>query len=381
MKKSTFSRLFTVLILLLGVVYIACEGPDQPEYGPDHPDPNPTGLNPAVVTAVNPPAGYLKDIIEIDGTGFDLTPANNFVLFGTKTGEVVAATATRLQVRAPMLSDEEVKVRVAIKGSEFWSNEADFTFLPALATIDEEISWPNGIAVDDDGNVFVGSANDGVIFRITPEGEKTEFAQVPVNGSIHFGPNHWLYVCAMGEGKIVRISPDGGTIEDVVSIESPVDFTWDANHDLYIVANGQGVFKLVGEEAVQLAEVENGKNCRVFGTHLYVNDIWGGTIIRWPITAEGLGEVETVLETDSPSALEFDVNGLLYFCKAWETSFYVINAEGKEEVLYEGELMTPMRYTAFKGKNCYFVYPGWGDVGGVMKAYIGVEQAPDYGTM
>jgi len=43
--------------------------------------------------------------------------------------------------------------------------------------------------------------------------------------------------------------------------------------------------------------------------------------------------------------------------------------------------MTPMRYTAFKGKNCYFVYPGWGDVGGVMKAYIGVEQAPDYGTM
>lgn len=381
MKKSTFSRLFMALILLLGMLLIACEGPDQPVYGPNHPDPNPTGLGPAVVTSISPSSGYLKDIITIDGSGFDLKPANNFVMFGTRTGEVVSATATQLQVRAPVLSDEEVKVRVAVKGSEFWSNESDFAFLPALETIDEEISWPNGIAVDDDGNVFVGSANDGVIFKITPAGEKSEFASVAVNGSIHFGPNKWLYVCVKGEGKIVKISPDGATIEDVVSVADPVDFTWDANHDLFIVANGVGVFKMVGGEAVQLAEVANGKNCRVFGSYLYVNDIWDGFIIRWPITATGIGDVETVLETDSPSSLEFDVDGLLYFCKAWETSLFLINADGDEEVLYEGELMTPMRYTAFKGKTFYFVYPGWGDVGGVMKAYVGVQQAPDYGTM
>jgi hypothetical protein len=379
MMKNTFSRLFLALFFSLGLSYFACEGPDQPVYGPDHPDPNPTGFQPARVDSISPTTGYLKDIVSIYGSGFNLFPAYNLVIFGTKLAEVVSATDNLLKVRAPNLADMAVPVRIAVKGSEFWSNETEFAFLPTLETIDEEIVWPNGIAVDDDGNVFVGAAQDGIIFRITPTGEKSEFAQAPVNGSIHFGPNHFLYVCEKAENKIVRISPDGSTIEDVVSIKGPVDFTWDADHNLYIVSDAVGVFKLVGSDTVRLADVASGKNCRVFGDHLFVNDIWNNTILSWPITATGLGDAEVVLETDSPSTLEFDANGLLYFCKAWETSLFVINAEGAEEVLYEGELMTPMRYTAFKNKTMYIVFPGWQDVGGVIKAYIGVQQAPDYG--
>jgi hypothetical protein len=77
--------------------------------------------------------------------------------------------------------------------------------------------------------------------------------------------------------------------------------------------------------------------------------------------------------------LEFDADGTMYFTEAWETTLYTIKADGTEEVLFEDELMTPMRYLTFHNKILYIVYPGWGDVGEVMSAYIGVDQAPNWG--
>ncbi len=379
--KKIRCRLLWAAFLIAGLAALACDGPDQPVYGPNHPDPNPTGLAAAQVESISPDTGYLKDVVTIRGTGFNPEADLNLVLFGNKKAEVVAVNATELQVLAPNLSDATVKVRVAVKGSEFWSNETEFTFLPTIETLDEEISWPNGVAVDEAGNVYVGSANEGVIYRITPEGEKSAFASVAVSGSIHFGPNHYLYVCAKQEGKIVRVSPDGGTVEDVVSVDAPVDFTWDKEHNFYVMSDVAGIYKIVGGDTVRLATIGSGKNVRVFNDHLYVNDIWNSTILSFPITAAGLGEGETVIETDSPSTLEFDAEGTLYYAQAWETSLYTLKADGSEEVLYDGELMTPMRYSAFKGKYIYLVYPGWADIGAVMRVYIGVEAAPDFGIM
>jgi TPP-dependent 2-oxoacid decarboxylase len=77
--------------------------------------------------------------------------------------------------------------------------------------------------------------------------------------------------------------------------------------------------------------------------------------------------------------VELDSEGTLYYTPAWETSLYTLKADGTEEILYEGELMTPMRYLTFHDKTMYIVYPGWGDVGMVMSAYIGVQQAPNHG--
>lgn len=379
--KSKRSRLFLAAFLLAGFAFLACEGPDQPVYGPEHPDPNPTGLTAARIDSLAPSIGYLRDIVTIHGSGFNPEAEFNLVLFGSKKAEVVSVTANEIKVVAPNLADETVPVRVAIKGSEFWSNQTDYTFLPTLTTLDEEISWPNGVAVDDDGNVYVGSANDGVIHRIAPDGSKSTFAEVAVSGSIHFGPNKYLYVCLKGEGKIVRISPDGGTVEDVIEVDAPNDFTWDANHNMYIISEGVGIYKVVDNALVLLAEVGSGKNVRVFNGYIYANDIWNGTILRYAITPSGLGEEEVVLETESPSTLEFDAEGTLYYAQAWEVSLYTLKADGSEEVLYDGQLMTPMRYSAFKGKYIYLVYPGWADIGMVMRAYIGVEGAPEYGVM
>jgi len=379
--KYKFLSVMVGVPLLAWLIFAACEAPNQPTYTPET-DPNPTGLSPATISAVNPGEAYLKDTITISGSGFNATPEFNLVAFGSKTATILSASATELKVQAPNISGETVPVKVAVKGSEFWSNEVEFTFKLAVETISEEINWAMGVEADDDGNIYVGSATDSMIYKITPDGSFIEFASLPLKGAMGWGPDNYLYVCEMDDGKIVRISRDGSTIEDYVEADGAVDFDWASNGNMYIVQNwGGGISMFDGSAVTHVSDYEGElKSCRVFGENLYVAAIWDGVILKFPITADGLGAAEVVFEGDSPVGLEFDANGTMYYTLAWETSLYTLAQDGSEEVLYEGELMTPMRYITFHNKTMYIVYPGWGDVGAVMKAYIGVEQAPNYGT-
>jgi sugar lactone lactonase YvrE len=382
MKDKSILVILSAICLL---IFLGCKAPENPTFGPENPDPNPTGLAAATITSVDPAEGFLKDVITITGSGFNTTPAFNLVQFGNRTGVVLAATATELSVQTPNLSDETVPVRVAIKGSEFWSNPMSFTFKPTLSIIDEEISWPKGVAVDDSDNVYVGSGNDGIIFKITPDGHKSEFAHVTVDGSIHFGSGGYLYVCDQGNGKIVRVSPDGGTIADYVVTDglAVIDFDWDAAGNLYLVANDSGIVKYgTGGTFSAAADLVSPKSCRVFQNYLYVTDIWKTkSVWRYEITASGLenGEIIYTNGDSPPAGLEVDSEGTVYISEAWDVHILAIKTDGDTEILYDGEMATPMRYLTFHQKTIYAVYPGWGDVGTVYAAYIGVEQAPRYG--
>jgi hypothetical protein len=380
--KKQFKWIVLELSFAAVLWFTACEGPNQPKYGPGNPDPNPTGKTAAVLTEVDPAEALFNEIITIKGSGFDTRPEFNLVAFGSKIGVVTEASQSELKVKIPIIMDDSVAVRVATKGSEFWSNDLNFFFQAVEPEIlDEEIVWPNGVDVDADGNVYVGSAADGVIYKITPEGEKSAFATVPVNGSIRFGPQQYLYVCVKGENKIVRVSPDGTTIEDVATLDaSPVYFDWDADKNLYIVCNDAGIFRMDGSGTVtQVAEIGSAKSCRVFGNRLYVTNIWDSQILVYDITPEGLTNEQVFLEGDSPAGVEFDVEGTMYYTLAWQTSLYLRKADGSDDVMYEEELATPMRYLTVHGKYMYIIYPGWGDVGQVIRVYLGVDQAPNYG--
>ena len=328
----------------------------------------------------------------ITGSGFNTDPDYTLVSFGTKVGEILSITETSIEVKTPSLSGE-VEVKVAVKGSEFWSNALDFTFKsfipeipsPEVFIVDSTISWPNGVDVDDNDNVYIGSANDGVIYKIDPSGTMTTFAEASVQGHIHFGPQDYLYVCEKNDGKIVRISPDGGTIEDVVEVDDVVDFDWDSNGNMYIVSADNGLYMMPAgsNSAEEIAEdLGSIKNCRVFGGYVYISKIWENLITRFEIVEDGIGEEEDYLESDVPSSFDFDKNGVLYWANAWEVSLYAYAPGGAEEaVLYEDELMTPMRYMAFHDQYIYVVYPGWADVGMTMKILMNVDQAPRYGRM
>ncbi|MCJ7802784.1 MAG: IPT/TIG domain-containing protein, partial [Candidatus Marinimicrobia bacterium] len=238
--KNNILLNFVGIIIATMVLFTGCEKIEHTVYGSDNPDPNPTGSSPAVITDVTPSEGYLKDIVTINGSGFSTTPEENLVSFGQMVGVTVAATSTSLQVETPIITGQTVEVKVAVKGSEFWSNSGEFTFKDAVALIHDDINWPMGVDADADGNVYVGSAGDGVIYMISPEGDLSVFAEVEPSGAIRFGPENWLYVCQSWEGTVTRISPDGSTSELFAESDGAIDIDWDAAGNAYILQNGGG---------------------------------------------------------------------------------------------------------------------------------------------
>jgi hypothetical protein len=381
--KNTKLFNFVGTVVAIMVLFISCDKLEHTVYGSDNPDPNPTGTGPASITEIAPSEGYLKDIITITGSGFSSVPDENLVSFGQKVGTVMSASGTSLQVETPTLTGQTVEVKVAIKGSEFWSNSGEFTFKDAVGYITTDINWPMGVDADVDGNVYVGSAGDEVIYKISPSGDMTVFAEVVPSGAIRFGPENWLYVCQSWDGTVTRISPDGGTSELFAESDGAIDIDWDAAGNAYILQNGGGGVERVDTSGNQTmvidADIYGGelKSCRIFGNYFYFTEIWGSTLWRAEITSSGMENPTAVYEGDSPVGVEVDENGTVYFTEAWETTLYTLNPDDMSVgALFEGELMTPMRYLNYVHKILYIVYPGWGDVGEVMSVFIGVPQAP-----
>ncbi len=295
----------------------------------------------------------------------------------------MSASSNSLQVETPTLTGQTVEVKVAIKGSEFWSNSGEFTFKDAVGFVTTDINWPMGVDADVDGNVYVGSAGDEVIYKFDTDGEMTVFAEVLPSGAIRFGPENWLYVCQSWDGTVTRISPDGGTSELFAESDGAIDIDWDAAGNAYILQNGGGGVERVDTSGNQTmvidADIYGGelKSCRIFGNYFYFTEIWGSTLWRAEITSSGMENPTAVYEGDSPVGVEVDANGTVYFTEAWETTLYTLNPDDMSVgALFEGELMTPMRYLNYVHKILYIVYPGWGDIGEVMSVFIGVPQAP-----
>ena len=86
-------KLFLGSLLVAGLLTLGCEDNNQPILGVDDTDPNPTGGPASSITVLSPTEGFLKDVVVIQGSGFNTTPGYNLVRFGNKVGTVTAATA------------------------------------------------------------------------------------------------------------------------------------------------------------------------------------------------------------------------------------------------------------------------------------------------
>jgi hypothetical protein len=383
------ARYLSITALVCLFIVLACENPENPVYGPDNPDPNPGGTQPAVLTDITPSRAFLKEIVTITGSGFNTELSENIVQFGTGVGVVLEATETQLTVELPNLSAITVDCRVAPRGAEEWSNALEFEFNPAILPRAGGLNWPMGVEADDEGNIYVGSANDAAIYKFDVDGNQSVFAaDVPVWGALKWGPGGNLYVAAANEGQILSISPDGSTVEVYVDGAGSVsDFDWAENGNLYIIrtwGEGIGMYK----DGVVTDLVDGGdmdaKSGRVSGGNLYVSSGWEWAFRKYPITADGLGDGEIVY-WDGVIGVEADALGNVIHTIVDTYTVFSYTPEGNVDALFAGELEddagSHMRYIRYTGKSLYVVYPGWsGDgEGSVTQVYLGVDQAPNWG--
>jgi sugar lactone lactonase YvrE len=79
----------------------------------------------------------------------------------------------------------------------------------------------NGVVLGDDGAIYYANqvaktaanfATDGHIFRVTPDGTKTQVTTTAIDDAndLSFGDGGWLYVSQWGPGTVTRIQLQGG---------------------------------------------------------------------------------------------------------------------------------------------------------------------------
>jgi len=100
------------------------------------------------------------------------------------------------------------------------------------------------LALDRDGNIYAGASPDGVIYRLTPDGTPSTFCLTEQRyiWSMAFGPDGYLYAATGDEGKILKISPEGKAETLYSSADDNVMcLAIDRSGDIYAGTSGRGL--------------------------------------------------------------------------------------------------------------------------------------------
>jgi sugar lactone lactonase YvrE/P pilus assembly chaperone PapD len=280
------------------------------------------------IDSINPTSGPAGAPVIITGANFGATAADNIVRFGGAQAAVTVISSTQLAAVVPSgLLAGAYTVTVTVAGAV--SNAVTFTVTGAtggprvtgfqLSEFAEIIS-PTGIAIAPNGDTFVVDGDLGTIFRITPAGVRSAFAEL---GAEDFG---WaglaldtlgnLYVGHYGGGSgsgIRKITPAGVVSTLAMSIAAPEGLTTDGQGNVYVSSSVTGdVYKVTTAGAVSVyATGALGPGPLVFNSsgELLVGDFVTGEVLKAP--RNGGMTVKFADVPGAPTALAIDSAGNL----------------------------------------------------------------------
>lgn len=323
-------KLHHLLTLASTLVIASCNPPSNPSYGDGRPDPFPTGGTPATVTSVTDNKGFAGDAIVITGSGFKTAPNQTMLNIGIATATITSITETEIQAIVPINASGDHRVRVATWGAEQWSNELNFTYLKDFLTFDLAIANAVGIAVDDVGNLYIGSSNLNQILRLdVVDSTLSVFAAANVRGPMEFGPGGDLYY--VSSTGIDRVSADGATTTTVLTQASVQDFDWHSNGDLYFIIANRVRRISNGVVSGDLGTITQGRRIRVYEGFVYVTEFTQLRVSKFEILDTGLLSARTVAFQSNTAiqGVEFDANGNMYI--SGYTRDYVFKAAPDRE--------------------------------------------------
>lgn len=301
-----------LLIIGLAIVAASCNPPSNPSYNEERPDPFPTGTPAATITSISPDKGFAGAEMVITGSGFKTGPTQTMVNIGIQTAEILSITQTEIRVKVPINASGPQRVRVATLGSELWSNQHTFIYLRDFLTFDLNINNPVGVAVDDNGHLYIGSSNMNRIYKLdSVDSTLSTFAIANVRGPMEFGPNGELFfVSDVGIGKV---SSDGSRVTTVLTQASVQDFDWAPNGDIYFVIANR-VRRWNGTAAADVGTITQGRRIRVYQGFVYVSEFTQLRVSKFEILSTGLlGPRVTAFQSNTAlQGVEFDANGNMY---------------------------------------------------------------------
>lgn len=222
---------------------------DQTGEGPQFKDQN------LGISKMTPDNGLAGTTVTITGTGFSTNVLDNKVYFNGVLTQVKSATESQLVLDAPQgLSTGSV--RVAVDGQEAISptkfRRAGVITLAGGPNSALFADFMTGIAVDQNGNIYVTDTNNKVVKKITPSGQ---VSVLQVNGSdakfnrpfgIVVDKQNNIYIGDSGSNEVIKISAFGQR-SVYASGFSPAHMDMDNQGNLYVSINAfsQGVNKII----------------------------------------------------------------------------------------------------------------------------------------
>ena len=279
----------------------------------------------AKIHNIDPPYAIAGGEIVIDCTGFDTTdPSQCEVLFGDVSAQIVASGPRRVLAIVPETKGGQVEVR--LKSGDGLSEPAQLLVGRKLAGDLHPVANP---AFDpDDGALFVtrsGSRGEELpvtLFRIDLSGDVSEYSgDIPNPTGIAFSPDGEMFVTSRLEGIVYKLTPfkEANVFARNLGVATGIAFS---KHGLMHVGDRTGtIFKVngIGEERAW-TQVEPSVSAfhMAFGPDdsLYVA---GPTVTSfdsiWRISPEGDTDV-FFKGLGRPQGLAFDRDGNLYVAAA-----------------------------------------------------------------
>lgn len=346
------------------------------------------------------PAPTLSSIVEavgfggaeatIEGTGFSTNPANNLITFGPDDNfgylsvRASQATSTSLTFTKPVISAIDASIPTEVRVSRLddltgdRSNALDVEFLPLISTYASGFTRARSIAFDAAGDGYVSEydTENLRIVKVTATGHEDYafFAGTNLRGELEFDSQGNLWVGTAWQ-FLYKIPPGGDAEDSGVGEANCKSVSFDANDNLYICNENLVRVTPDGTETT-LAELGwPGGVSTVADGYLYWWIKEDGILNKAPLTAEGIGAVETILTHDEgkywPSTIVVDTDGNVYGAGGnnWgsdhPTSIYKVAPDGTESVVYE--LGVSLWGLEFRGE---YIYVTTDEDGRVLRCYM-----------
>jgi sugar lactone lactonase YvrE len=277
--------------------------------------------NPPKILGVDPVYAIAGGEIIIECAGFDTRdPQGCNVLVGEVRAQIVAIGPRRVLAIVPETTGGELEVRLQ-SGAEL-SEPARIVIARKLAGDLHPVANP---AFDpDDGALFVtrsGSRGEELpvtLFRIDVGGELTEYSgDIPNPTGIAFAPEGQMFVTSRLEGVVYKITPFKEAVAFARNLGVATGMAFDRSGLMYVGDRTGTIFKVngIGEERAW-AQIEPSVSAfhMAFGADdaLYIS---GPTVTSfdciWRIDSEGRTDV-FYKGLGRPQGLAFDVDGNLY---------------------------------------------------------------------
>lgn len=116
------------------------------------------------------------------------------------------------------------------------------------STFADKMSSPAGLAFDRSGNLYISDYSKDVIYKVMPDGEKTEFAKgFSTPTGIAFNQAGELLVANRGSNEIVKVDTSGNVELVADGMRTPVGVVEDLDRNIYVTNYGGGIIKVTAD--------------------------------------------------------------------------------------------------------------------------------------